>query len=74
MYDIIAIVKQAIAGLGVAFGGTWTAIAALASALKVDVASGKQVIIAAAAAIIGFLAGGIGNWIKQFGEKVAGSR
>lgn len=72
MYDIIAIVKQAIAGLGTAFGGTWAAVAALASTLKVDVAAGKQVIFAAAAAIVGLIAGAVGQFIKQLRDKIGG--
>lgn len=72
MFDLIQIVKQAIAGLGVAFGSSWAALAALASALKVDVATGKQVVIAAAAAVVGLIAGGVGQLLKQWGERLDG--
>jgi hypothetical protein len=72
MLKIVELVKQTLAGLGAGFAATLASVASLASALKLDIASGKQLIIAALGAGFGLIAGLVGNLIKQLVEKARG--
>jgi len=72
MYDFVKAFKLALAALVSAFGGSWAALAGLAAALKVDVASGKQVLIAAVASAVAAIAMWVGNLVKQWREKARG--
>ena len=67
MYDLIQLFEQAAAGAAASFVAAFPA-----SALIADLGLAKAAVIGAAAAGFGVLAGGLGNLIKQFGEKVRG--
>jgi hypothetical protein len=67
MYDFIQVFKQAVAGAAASFVAAFPA-----SALIADLGLAKAALIGAIAAGFGVLAGGLGNLIKQFGEKVRG--
>jgi len=69
MFDLIRLFKQTAAGLASGFGGTLAALAGLAGALNVDVAAGKQLIVAAVAAAIASIASFVGNLIAQLRER-----
>ena len=72
MLKIVELVKQTLAGLGAGFAATLASVASLASALKLDIASGKQLIISALGAGFGLVAGLVGNLIKQAVERARG--
>ena len=72
MFKLVELVKQTLAGLGAGFAATLASVASLASALKLDIASGKQLVIAALGAGFGLVSGFIGNLIKQGIEKARG--
>lgn len=65
MYDLIRIVKQAIAGAAAAFVAAFPA-----SALLADISIAKAAVIGAVSAGFGILAGGVGNLIKQLRERI----
>jgi len=67
MYDFIQVFKQAMAGAAASFVAAFPA-----SALIADIGIAKAAVIGAIAAGFGILAGGVGNLIKQFGEKIRG--
>lgn len=67
MYDLIQLVKQAVAGAAASFVAAFPA-----SALIADIGLAKAAIIGAISAGFGILAGGLGNLVKQFGEKIRG--
>jgi hypothetical protein len=71
MLDVRRWLRQIGATLGSTFAGTWAAIASLAEALDVDVAAGKQVLIAALAAGFAAVSAAVGNWIRQARELAA---
>lgn len=67
MFDFIQIIKQALAGAAASFAAAFPA-----SALIADIGLAKAAIVGAISAGFGILAGGVGNLIKQFGEKIRG--
>jgi hypothetical protein len=67
MFQIIDIIKQAAAGAGAAFAAGFPA-----AALISDLSTAKAALVAAVAAGLGVLAGGLGNLIKQVIDHIRG--